>query len=75
MADKWMYIHYDDTQNYSFCRLQLEVETLDTQLNETTNQNSIKVPKVGKLTNKRTLLYNFRYLPNPYKNVCKRMRL
>ena len=30
------------------------LKRLDTQLNEPTNQNSIKVPKVGKLTNKKT---------------------
>ena len=29
---------------------------LDTQLNEPTNQNSIKVPKFVTLTNKKTLL-------------------
>ena len=42
----------DDTQNYAFCRLQLEVETLDTQ---PTNQKSIEVPKVFKQTIKKTL--------------------
>ena len=56
-----MYIPNDDTQNYPICRLQLVVETLYTQLNEnepTTNQNTIKVHKVVKPTNKKTL-YNF----------------
>ena len=53
MADKLTYITNDDTQNYPFCRLPLVV---DTQLNELTNQNSIKVPKVAKPTNKKTLL-------------------
>ena len=48
MADKFMYIPNDATQNYPFIRLQLEVETLDTQPNELTNQNSIKFPKVFK---------------------------
>ena len=52
IADKLMYIPSNDTQNYPFCRLQLVVETF----NEPTNQNSIKVPKVIKLTNKKTLL-------------------
>ena len=33
-----MYIPNDDTQNYPF--------SMDTQLNEQTNQNQIKVPKV-----------------------------
>ena len=36
-----------------FCRLQLVVET---ELNDPTNQNSRKVPKVVKPTNKKTLL-------------------
>ena len=54
MGDKLKYIHNNnDTQNYSFCRLQLVVETFGLQINEPTNQNSIKVvqPK-----NKKTLL-------------------
>ena len=42
-----MYIPNDDTQNYPYCRLlQIVFERLDTQLNEQTNENSIKVPKV-----------------------------
>ena len=41
-----MYIPNDDTLNYLSFRLQLVVETLDTQLNELTNQNSINVSKV-----------------------------
>ena len=53
MADKSMYIPNDDTANYPFCRLQLVVET--TQPNEQTNQNSIKVLKAVKPTNKETL--------------------
>ena len=56
MAIKLMYIPYDDTQNYHFCRLQFVVETFGTQLNESTNQNSMKVPKGDKLMNKKTLL-------------------
>ena len=40
MAGKWMYIPNDDTQNYPICRLQIEIETVDTQLNETTNEIS-----------------------------------
>ena len=48
MADKLVYIPNNDSQNYSFCNLQLVVETLDTQFKETTNQNFIKVPKVVK---------------------------
>ena len=41
----------------SICRSKLN--NLDTQLNEQTNQNSIKVPKVVKPTNKKTLLKSF----------------
>ena len=49
MADKFMYIPNEDTQNYSFCK------RLDTQLNYLTNQNSLKVPKIVNSTNKKTL--------------------
>ena len=52
-----MYIHNDDTQNYP-SELQLVFENLDTQLNEPTNQNTLKVPKVVKPTNKKMLLYD-----------------
>ena len=51
MANKLMYISYDDTQNQTFCRLQLVV---DTKLNESNNQNSMKIPKVVESTNKKT---------------------
>ena len=57
MAYNFIYIPNDDTQNYPFCRLPKLDETQDTQLNEPTNQNLIKVPKVDKSTNKKTLLY------------------
>ena len=40
MADKFMHVPNDDTQNNPFCNLHLVVETF-----ETTNQNSIKVSK------------------------------
>ena len=56
MADKWMYIPNVDTQNYHLYRLQLMVERLETQINEPTNQNSIKLPKVVKSTNEKMLL-------------------
>ena len=46
MADKLMYIPNDDTQNDPFFRLQFVIKTLNTQLNELTNQHSPKVPKV-----------------------------
>ena len=51
MTDKLMYIHIpnENKQKYPFCRLQLVV---DTQLNQPTIQNSVKVPKVIKPTNK-----------------------
>ena len=59
MTDKWMNIPNDDTQNNSFCRIKLWLERLDTQLNEPANQNLMKVPKVVKPANKKTLLCNF----------------
>ena len=40
MADKFMQIPNDDTQNSPYCRLKLVVETF-----ETTNQNSVIVPE------------------------------
>ena len=52
MADKVLYIPNNYTQNYSYCRLQFMVKHLDTQLNQPTNQNLIKVPKVVKQMNK-----------------------
>ena len=51
MVDKLMYIPYDDTQNYPLCRLKFVDLSLGTRLNEPTNQNSIKAPKVVKPTN------------------------
>ena len=58
MADKLIYIPNDDTHNYPLCRLQLVVEAwLNTQVDEPTYSNSIKVPKKAKPTNRRTLLY------------------
>ena len=55
MADKLIFIPNDDTQNSLFCKLQL-LKRLDTQLHESANQNSLKVPKVDKSTNKKTWL-------------------
>ena len=49
-----MYISNDNTKNYSFYSLQLE-----TQLNEQTNQNLIKLPKVVKPTNNKTSPISF----------------
>ena len=54
-----MYIFNDDTQNYTFSRLQFVVEALKPQLNEPTNQNSMRVPKFVKPTNKKIFLKNF----------------
>ena len=39
MADKLINIPNDDNQNYPFGKLQIVVESLDTQLNEPTNVN------------------------------------
>ena len=50
-----MHIPNDDTQNYLVCRLKLVVETLDTQLIEPTNKNTINVPKVFKPTKRETI--------------------
>ena len=52
MADKLMYITNDDTQNYPFCRLYSVTKYLDTQLNESNNQNSIKSPQSCKTNGK-----------------------
>ena len=56
MADKLMYIPNDDTQNYFFCRLQLDVETFGHSTYWTNQSNSIKVPEIDESTNKKTLL-------------------
>ena len=42
MADKLMYIHNDDTQSYSFCRLQLVVETFVHSTKKTNQHKFIK---------------------------------
>ena len=57
MADKLMYILNDDTQNYPLLNNNKGLIYLETQLDEPTNQNSIKVPKVVK--NKKTISQNF----------------
>ena len=48
MADKLVNIPNDYTQNYTFCRFQSVqwLKRLETELNEPTNRNSSKVPKV-----------------------------
>ena len=55
MANKSMYIPNDDTENYPSVDYNCLLKHLKTQLNEPTNQNSIKVHKVVKPTNKKTL--------------------
>ena len=49
MGNKLMQIPNDDSQNYPLCKLLLAV-------NELINQNSLKIPKVVKPRNKKTLL-------------------
>ena len=56
MDDKLKYIPNDNTENYPFCRLKLKVKTFGHSINKPTNQNSIKVPKLVKPTNKKTKL-------------------
>ena len=53
-----MYIQNDYSQNYPFCRWQLVVELkcFDTQPNEQTNKNLIKVPKVFEPINIKMIL-------------------
>ena len=53
MVDKLMYLPNDDTPLLYYYNLWLK--RLITQQNEPTNQNSIKVPKVVKPTNKKML--------------------
>ena len=57
MADKFLYILNNNTQNYPFCRLKLVVETFE--LSKPTNENSGKIPKIVKQTNKKTVLQIF----------------
>ena len=57
MIDELVHIFNYNTQNYPSRRLELLFEKrLNTQPNKLTNQNSLKVPKVFNLTNKKTLL-------------------
>ena len=56
MADKLTYIPNDDTQNYPSVDYKEWVKLLDTNL-ITRNQNSIKVLKVEKPKNKKTLIH------------------
>ncbi len=56
MTDELMYIPNDDTQNYSFCKLQLVVETFGHLPLQTNQSNLIKVLKVVKPTNKKKVI-------------------
>ena len=56
MTDKLIYIPNNDTQNCPICRLKLWLKRLNTQRNKPTHKNSVKVLKVVKLTDKKTLL-------------------
>ena len=59
MGKKMIYIPIDNTQINSFVDYNKWLKCFDTQFNEPTNQISIKVPKVVKPLNKKTLLFNF----------------
>ena len=59
MADELMYIANDDKQDCPSVDSNYWLKRFNTQLNDPTNQNSLKVPKVDMPTNKKTLLYNF----------------
>ena len=57
MADKLIYILNDDTKYFYFLDYNYWLKRLDTELNEPINQIYIKVPKVVKPMNKKTLFY------------------
>ena len=60
MDDKLMCISNDDTQIYPFCILQLVAETFQpSNLMNQPNLILIKVPKVVKPTNKKTVNKDF----------------
>jgi hypothetical protein len=69
MADKKKYIPNDDKLNFPSCRLILGVKPFNNQLNEPTNQNSIKVPIVVEPTNNKTFLENFGDYCNNQPNI------
>ena len=54
MAEKLMYIPNDDNKITLSVDYNYWLKRLNTQLNELTKQNSVKVPKVVKPTNKKT---------------------
>ena len=70
MADNLIHIPDDDTKNYTlYVSYNQWLKSLDTQLNELTNQNLIKVPNVVRLMNKKTLLLTFGSKCNKQPNV------
>ena len=68
MADKLMYVLNEDKQITPLDYNQ-RLKRLVTQLNELTNLKLVKVPKVVKPTNKKTLLKNFGDQCNKKPNV------
>ena len=56
MADKFMYINPNGDTQITPVEFNMWLKCLDTQLNIPTNQNSTKVPKVIKSTNKKKVL-------------------
>ena len=56
MDEKFMYIPNDDTQNNSSVDYNQWLKRQETQLNKPTNKNSIKVPNVDRLKNKKILI-------------------
>ncbi len=64
-----MYIPNNVEQNYPSVVYNKWLNRLDNQLNEPTNQNSIKVPTVVKPTNKKMILQNFGDQCNKQPNV------
>ena len=63
MVDKLMYIPNDDTEITTSVEYSYWLKRLDTQHNEWTNQNSLKVLKVVEPSNKTTLLKNTPIVP------------
>ena len=56
MTNKLMYIPNANTKITPYVNNNQRLKRLETQLNKPTNQNSVKVPKVVKPKNKKTLL-------------------
>ncbi len=56
MADKFMYIPNDCSQNFHFCRLQFVVETFKTLNFMNKPIKFINSPQNFKLTNRKTLM-------------------